>query len=164
MTTYTTIANGAIDQDSPVTQTLMQALRDNPIAITEGASGAPRVNYAALDMYITEGTASRSTSGTSNIVTVTGLDDLGYILVNSDIATSTSDSINLTLRYETSTDNGSSFASAITFASFVQVDQIYSAIIDCTGTVNAVRISMIVSETGTSSASVTSQIFGFGVE
>ena len=43
MTTYTAITNGEIDQDSPVTQPLLTALRDNPIAIAEGASGAPIV-------------------------------------------------------------------------------------------------------------------------
>lgn len=41
MTTYTTIANTEIDQDSPVTQPLMTAMRDNPIAISEGSTGAP---------------------------------------------------------------------------------------------------------------------------
>ena len=35
MTTYTAIANSEIDADSPVTTTLMQAMRDNPIAIAE---------------------------------------------------------------------------------------------------------------------------------
>lgn len=49
MTTYTTIPNSDIDQDSPVTQPLMTALRDNPIAITEGASGAPRIANAAFN-------------------------------------------------------------------------------------------------------------------
>jgi hypothetical protein len=43
MTTWTDIANGTIDQDSPVTQPLLTALRDNPIAIAEGSSGAPLV-------------------------------------------------------------------------------------------------------------------------
>lgn len=43
MTTYTAIANTDIDQDSPVTQPLMTAMRDNPIAIAEGASGAPKL-------------------------------------------------------------------------------------------------------------------------
>ena len=43
MTTYTAITNGQIDQDSPITQPLMTAMRDNPIAITEGATGAPRI-------------------------------------------------------------------------------------------------------------------------
>jgi len=49
MTTYTTIPNSDIDQDSPVTQPLMTALRDNPIAITEGSSGAPRIANAAFN-------------------------------------------------------------------------------------------------------------------
>lgn len=48
MTTYTTIADADIDQDSPVTQPLMTALRDNPIAIGEGAAGAPRIYGAAM--------------------------------------------------------------------------------------------------------------------
>ena len=43
MTTYTTIADASIDQDSPVTEALMEALGDNPIALAEGASGAPRI-------------------------------------------------------------------------------------------------------------------------
>lgn len=47
MTTYTAITNGQIDQDSPITQPLMTALRDNPIAITEGATGAPRIRGEA---------------------------------------------------------------------------------------------------------------------
>lgn len=46
MTTYTAIANGDIDQDSPVTQPLMQLIRDNPIAIAEGSSGAPVLTSA----------------------------------------------------------------------------------------------------------------------
>jgi len=48
MTTYTTIPNTDVDQDSPITVTLMTALRDNPTAITEGASGAPEILPAAL--------------------------------------------------------------------------------------------------------------------
>lgn len=43
MTNYTTITNGQVDQDSPITQPLITALRDNPTAIVEGASGAPRL-------------------------------------------------------------------------------------------------------------------------
>jgi len=41
MTTYTTITNGQTDQDSPVTQTLMQALRDNVAATAEASTNAP---------------------------------------------------------------------------------------------------------------------------
>ena len=48
MTTYRTVAADEIDHQSPVTETLLTALRDNPVAITEGASGAPRIVSAAL--------------------------------------------------------------------------------------------------------------------
>lgn len=167
MTTYTTIANSAIDQDSPVTQTLMQALRDNPIAITEGASGAPRIVGEALNLYITEGSASRTTSGTSTILTVTDLDNLDYILVNNRVGASTSDFITITLRYETSTDNGSTFASPVTYyskGSSGGFTETVAAAIDCSGSVNAVRFSLVVSESGTSSGSATLTIFGFGIE
>ena len=49
MTTYTGIANGDIDADSPITTGLVTLLRDNPIAITEGAAGAPTIATAAID-------------------------------------------------------------------------------------------------------------------
>lgn len=41
MTTWTTITNAQIDQDSPVTQTLMTGLRDNVAATAEGSTNAP---------------------------------------------------------------------------------------------------------------------------
>lgn len=50
MTTYVSIPNGDIDQDSPITQPLMTALRDNPLAIAEGDTTAP-VNTAAWHAY-----------------------------------------------------------------------------------------------------------------
>lgn len=48
MTTYTTILDADIDQDSPVTQPLMSALRDNPIAIAEGDANSPGIYGGAL--------------------------------------------------------------------------------------------------------------------
>lgn len=48
MTTYTPIANSDIDQDSSITQPLMTAMRDNPIALAEGASGAPKISTKNL--------------------------------------------------------------------------------------------------------------------
>lgn len=41
MTTYVAIANSEIDQDSPGTQPLFTALRDNPLSIAEGGTNAP---------------------------------------------------------------------------------------------------------------------------
>lgn len=57
MANWTTITETATDPDAPVTSTLIKALRDNPAAIAEGASGAPRIVSSALN------TATGSVSG-----------------------------------------------------------------------------------------------------
>lgn len=44
MTTYTTITDTETGHKKPLTVSLMRRLRDNPIAISEGAAGAPRVD------------------------------------------------------------------------------------------------------------------------
>lgn len=56
MTLYSTIADSEIDPESPGTTTLFTKLRDNPIAITEKAAGAPVLadNYIVSAM-ITDG-------------------------------------------------------------------------------------------------------------
>ena len=48
MTTYTAISNSDIDAESIVDENLMTLMRDNPIAITEGAGGAPKIQTAAI--------------------------------------------------------------------------------------------------------------------
>ena len=48
MTTYSPIANGSVDAGSPIDESLVTALRDNPIAIAEGASGAPAIASTAV--------------------------------------------------------------------------------------------------------------------
>jgi hypothetical protein len=50
MPAWTEILNSQIDQDSPVTQPLLQALRDNPAALLEGDPSAP-VNFWAWHPY-----------------------------------------------------------------------------------------------------------------
>lgn len=57
MADWTTITETATDPDAPVTSTLIKALRDNPSAIAEGASGAPKIVRSALK------TATGSVSG-----------------------------------------------------------------------------------------------------
>ncbi len=64
MTTYTPIANGSVDAGSPIDESLVTALRDNPIAISEGASGAPRIATIAADAN--DGT---TTAGTTAAIT-----------------------------------------------------------------------------------------------
>lgn len=48
MTAWTTISNLLVAVGAKPFATTMQALRDNPIAIAEGASGAPRVQPLAM--------------------------------------------------------------------------------------------------------------------
>lgn len=48
MTTYTVIPDGDIDQNSPLTQPLMTALRDNLVAVLEGDVSAPKLQPPAL--------------------------------------------------------------------------------------------------------------------
>ena len=55
MTSYIAITDAETDPEAPLTSELAKKWRDNPIAITEGATGAPRIVAAA--MY-------RPTSGT----------------------------------------------------------------------------------------------------
>lgn len=57
MADWTNINDSQVDPDAPVTSELGYAWRDNPIAIAEGAPGAPRIVRGALS------TATNSVSG-----------------------------------------------------------------------------------------------------
>ena len=59
MADYTDISDSAVDPDAPLTSELAYAWRDNPIAIAEGALGAPRIAIGALQR-ITAGDSIRS--------------------------------------------------------------------------------------------------------
>lgn len=48
MTTYRAISDTEVAVDAPLTQQLMQGLKDNQLAINEGASGAPRQSHLAI--------------------------------------------------------------------------------------------------------------------
>ena len=48
MTTYSSIASGEIDAESPLTDALFGKLRNNPLAMFEGAAGAPRLLGEAI--------------------------------------------------------------------------------------------------------------------
>lgn len=67
MTSYVSIPNGDIDQDSPITQPLMTALRDNPIAIAEADSTVPE-SLRSTELLGTLTTTSGSTQTLSGLV------------------------------------------------------------------------------------------------
>lgn len=68
-TAYVAIPDVQIEQDKPVTESLLAALRDNPLAIAEGDSGAPRVKPVILHVVDqkTAGTTAGTQSGGSYI-------------------------------------------------------------------------------------------------
>ncbi len=81
MTAYTTITDAVLTAGKPGTQSVIRALRDNAIAISEGSSGAPKILEAAINTSaVSQGklkttTASGSVvvnSGTNNSYTLTG--------------------------------------------------------------------------------------------
>jgi len=104
MTTYVPIPNGDIDQDSPITQPLVTALRDNPIAITEEASGAPKIMRKAK-------AASGATSTFSNLG-----DYGGFILHGSFFAGTGAGTHDLT--FEVS-DDGTTYYGTVTLFSAI---------------------------------------------
>ena len=53
MADYRTITDAEVDPDAPLTSSLGYAWRDNPLAIAEGATGAPRITDAALSTSVT---------------------------------------------------------------------------------------------------------------
>lgn len=65
MTTYTDIPTTDTDVDSPVTQSLLERLANNPLAIAEGDVTAPRIAHKAL-ANVTAGTVING----SNLSTV----------------------------------------------------------------------------------------------
>ncbi len=46
---WTNIPNSDLDPESPITTSLVTALRDNPPAIAAGDAGAPKIQLAAMD-------------------------------------------------------------------------------------------------------------------
>jgi len=99
MATFSTIADGSIDQDSPITQSLMTALRDNTLAIQQGDDTAPNIVSRALGLSIVTGSVTHTGGATSTICTMdTGVDanlaDSNYALMCGVIdCTAVSDSI-----------------------------------------------------------------------
>lgn len=49
MATYSAVTAGEKDADSPINVSLIDKLDQNPLAIAEGASGAPKIQNAAFD-------------------------------------------------------------------------------------------------------------------
>lgn len=104
MTTYTNIPNALVQVGAKPFATTIQALRDNPLAIAEGAAGAPKVAGAALGgVYL--GFIDRV-----NTTTPQGFNDLGRwrtIILHGRVSTATTVT-DVQIRF--SSDNGATWS------------------------------------------------------
>lgn len=95
MATWRRIASTEVDAESPVTSTLMSALADNPVAMAEQQSGAPKI-------------AIKTAFGTGATITFTDLGDFGGVMIEYGGANSGASSRDINLQY--STDGGSTWS------------------------------------------------------
>lgn len=109
MTSYTIITDEETDPGAPVTSELLKKERDNPIAMAEGASGAPRVQGKALG-GVSMGATSAAINAYRQYNNCDGMATVvGYICgsFNNSYA----------LRIALSNNNGETFGSSITLQS-----------------------------------------------
>jgi hypothetical protein len=146
MTTYTDPSTLNTDPNDPVTSVLLTAVKDNPVAIAEGASGAPRVVAGALGTYL--GTGSATAAGA--ILDVTDLADVGQVLVYGllEVDAPADESATVKVQVAYSTDNGSTFGSAsdvpgasLTSGGSPETGQ-FIYVVALTGGQNALRFSL----------------------
>lgn len=120
MTTYdaTAVSNAAIAHKKGMTLQQGRALRDNPIAMAEGASGAPKIVSEALDLFVADAAG-----------TYTGLGRVDQVMLMAAVsATSTSGTVTSTASYRLSTDGGSTWASSVTIATVSAIGTVESPI------------------------------------
>jgi hypothetical protein len=79
MATYTAIANGEIDAESPITDLLLGRLRDNPIAIAENDATVP----ASLRSVVLLATLA-TTSGTAWTASALNLNPFAFLMIHID--------------------------------------------------------------------------------
>lgn len=161
MATYTDPSTINTNPNDPVTSEFGTAALDNPVAIAEGASGAPRVVAGALGTDL--GTGSVTAVGT--ILDVIDLTDVGQLLVYGLLGVSSpSEETGIaTVSVAYSTDNGSTFGAAtpvpgatLSSGGSSETGQFIYVVV-LTGSQDAVRFTLATSGTSpqTPSASVT---------
>ena len=69
MATFTSIPDTDLDGNSPITEPLMLALRDNPLAIAQGDASAPNIQTDALqDALITNAKMANNSVGVDQMI------------------------------------------------------------------------------------------------
>jgi hypothetical protein len=96
MATYTAITDAEIDQDSPITQTLMTKYRDNLTAVIEGDPSAPSILDNIANKTTAGGVGSYALLGlaTKNVTVLYGATRAGSDLHPMGFATSDDNTFN----------------------------------------------------------------------
>jgi hypothetical protein len=114
MTTYTAISNTLVSVGAKPFASTIQALRDNPIAIAEGTSGAPKIDGLALGrLYL--GLLNAVSSTPAGFNDLPGFSTLLFLGARGPAGSSGGDPP----RIRFSTDNGSTWGSYIDFSNNV---------------------------------------------
>lgn len=108
MADWTAIPDSVLDPDAPLTSDLAYAWRDNVIAQSEGAVGAPKNLGRSMDID------AGNLTGTGAI---TGLGDCAKLLLSATaVASGTGSSISSSIGYQLSADGGSTWGTAVVIA------------------------------------------------
>lgn len=89
MATWTTIPDASLEPGKPIRSIDGIALRDNPVAIAEGASGAPKIQAASLATGDPERDWVLARIASASVGAVGTLAFLTYNVVNTDITAGT---------------------------------------------------------------------------
>ena len=147
MADWTELDTNGLLPGEPFTSAKALAFFENPTAMAEGAVNAPKVVSEALDMLVGAG---------SGLGTFTDLERIDKVLINA-FAYATpggggSPSGDMAVRYETSSNNGSSWSSPITITSantILGLDANAGAVVVSLGSSNnAIRIYGVASGSG----------------
>jgi len=117
MTAWTEITALETDPGKPGKSELIKALAINPIAIAEGVDNAPKISSEAMGLFQIE----RLTPGN---VTGLNLDRVASLMVMASVISSAGNLQTVTsqVTYQLSSNNGSSFFSAVTIATVTSVN------------------------------------------
>lgn len=143
MTTYDSgvVSDQHLGHKKPITLQQGRALRDNPLAMFEGAPGAPKLHGRAINIAL------------GNLTGSNAIGDLWFagqvLLTASASKTTQSVSASVSVGYQLSSNNGASWGGTINLASFIQnfpvEDSVFTAscagsrVIDMWG-YNAIRL------------------------
>ena len=183
MTSYTAIPDATLAANKPLPQAVSRALRDNPIAITEGSAGAPKNTIASISpsatvrrVIATDGAGAavwgtladmfRADVANRNTGTITDISSAGTVITTVDLGSvKAGDRILVTAFFEFTGAGGvvrgsvSKNAGTATIVAMDTAGSLFSTSVDATGTHVGIGGIIKVTADGT----LTLQLLGFDV-